>query len=97
MRQTVGLTGDKNEGNSIENTEPGPRDQNRKGIGARGHRINDTAEQDRLRDGNQGQHDVADDDDRNSQPLFGEITERSEIDFGKRHLASALSLYFLNR
>ena len=83
--QPVGLTGDEHKGDGVEEAETGPHQQHGRYFTVAGNGIDDAAEQDWLGDGDDGKHDVGDNDHTHTKLVCAKITEGPGIDLKQRH------------
>ena len=80
MGKAVCFASHQHEGDGVEDGEAGPHHQNGLYVPLAGNGLDDLAEQNGFRDGDDGQHRIGDDDHRNTKTIGSEILQRAEID-----------------
>ncbi|MCY1244668.1 hypothetical protein D9M72_577590 [compost metagenome] len=79
MGQPVGFAGDENEGDGVEHAKRCPHQEHRRDFALGGNGVDDAAKQDRLRNRDDGEHDVGQHDRRDTELVNRKILERSCI------------------
>ncbi|MNT45453.1 hypothetical protein D3C72_1820380 [compost metagenome] len=79
MGEPVRFAGDEDEGDGVEHAEARPHQQHRRDFALGGNGVYDAAKQDRLRNRDDGEHDVGQHDRRDTELVNRKILERSCI------------------